>query len=278
MSSSWLQRLPRLAAKVSPDSGGVKQKLAERAYMASQRRAKQTTDQRIADFRVEFDRFAALAQAAGNRLPLSWDDRYPCLDDRSATTPFDRHYLYHPAWAARVLARTRPERHIDISSTIAFCSTVSAFLPIDFYDFRPAKIVLDGLTCGSADLNRLPFADNSVRSLSCMHVLEHIGLGRYGDPLDPDGDLKAIAELVRVVAPGGDLLVVTPVGKPRIQYNAHRVYDHEAFIGYFAPLTLVEFALIEDDGGGGLVNSPSSELIRGQRYGCGCFWLRKLHR
>jgi hypothetical protein len=101
------------------------------------------------------------------------------------------------------------------------------------------------------------------------------GLGRYGDPLDPDGDLKAIGELVRVLAPGGDLLVATPVGSPRVAFNAHRVYDHEAFARYFAPLELFEFSLIEEHGEGGLIVSPSAARVRAEYYGCGCFWFRK---
>lgn len=249
--------------------------LEERAHMATQLSIKQTHDRRIDTFKAEFDRYAALAGAGDGRFPLRWQDRLPCLDDRTDSTPFDRHYLYHPAWAARVLARTRPDRHVDISSTVAFCSIVSAFVPVDFYDLRPAGIVLDALHCGAANLTELPLADGSIPSLSCMHVLEHIGLGRYGEPLDPDGDLKAIAELIRVLAPGGDLLVATPVGKPRIQFNAHRVYDHEAFAGYFAPLELVEFALIEETGDRGLVFDTSDEQVHAQTYGCGCFWLRK---
>ncbi len=46
---------------------------------------------------------------------------------------------------------------------------------------------------------------------SCMHTIEHIGLGRYGDPLDAVGDQTALSELQRVVAPGGSLLIVVPV-------------------------------------------------------------------
>lgn len=235
----------------------------------------QVDDPRLLRFKTEFDAFAAQTASTGERLSVNWADRYPCLDDRTSTTPFDRHYVYHPAWAARILARTRPDKHVDISSTIAFCSILSAFVPTEFYDFRPADLSLDGLYCGAADLTRLPFESDSVRSLSCMHVLEHIGLGRYGDPLNVDGDLKAIAELVRVVAPGGDLLVATPVGKPRVQFNAHRVYDHEDFARAFHPLELVEFTLIEEAGSGGLIVSPSSEHVRSQSYACGCFWLRK---
>jgi SAM-dependent methyltransferase len=164
---------------------------------------------------------------------------------------------------------------VDISSILSFATLLSAFIPTRFFDFRPAPLHLEGLTCGAADLTGLPFADRSLASLSCMHVIEHIGLGRYGDPLDPDGDLKAIGELVRVLAPGGNLLVATPVGQPRVQFNAHRVYDHEAFARAFAPLELVEFALIEESGERGLIVSPDPALVRAQAYGCGCFWFRR---
>jgi SAM-dependent methyltransferase len=165
--------------------------------------------------------------------------------------------------------------HVDISSIVGFSTIVSAFVPVEFYDFRPAPVKLDGLSTGAADLTQLHFPNDSIASLSCMHVIEHIGLGRYGDPLDPDGDLKAIGELVRVLAPGGDLLVATPVGRPRVEFNAHRVYDHEAFIRYFAPLELVEFALIEERGEGGLILAPSAERVQSEAYACGCFWFRK---
>jgi SAM-dependent methyltransferase len=235
---------------------------------------RESADERLHAFHEEFDRFAELVGNAP-RLPTRAVDVNPQLSDRASVTPIDRHYTYHPAWAARVLARTRPSKHVDISSTVNFCAIVSAFVPIDFYDFRPAPIELDGLYAGAADLTRLHFPTDSVASLSCMHVIEHVGLGRYGDPLDPDGDLKAISELVRVVAPGGDLLVATPVGQPRVAFNAHRVYDHEAFARYFAPLELVEFTLIEEHGGRGLIVAPQPERVRSEYYACGCFWFRK---
>lgn len=225
-------------------------------------------------FREEFDQFLLLTGDTP-RLPVRTDDINPQLSDRASVTPIDRHYTYHPAWAARVLAKTRPAKHVDISSIVNFCAVVSAFVPVEFYDFRPAPIDLDGLYTGAADLTNLPFASDSIASLSCMHVIEHIGLGRYGDPLDPDGDLKAIAELVRILAPGGNLLVATPVGRPRVEFNAHRVYDHEAFAHYFSPLELVEFALIEERGDYGLIVAPPAERVRAELYGCGCFWFRK---
>ncbi|HTI80190.1 MAG TPA: DUF268 domain-containing protein [Acetobacteraceae bacterium] len=249
--------------------------IADKPFVMSRLDEKRGQEAASATFWSEFKAFRAASEASGTRLPVRKDDALPQLGDRTGATPFDRHYTYHPAWAARILMRTKPAEHVDISSILAFATMISAFIPTRFYDFRPAPLDLPGLSCGSADLTALPFADGSVASLSCMHVIEHIGLGRYGDPLDADGDLKAIRELVRVLAPGGNLLVVAPVGRPRVQFNAHRIYDHEQLARAFAPLELVEFALIEERGERGLIVSPDPALVHAQDYGCGCFWLRR---
>ncbi|MHB8117591.1 MAG: DUF268 domain-containing protein [Methanothrix sp.] len=136
---------------------------------------------------------------------------------------------------------------------------------------------MNNLSMGSADLLSLPFENASIDSLSCMHVVEHMGLGRYGDPLDPDGDLKAICELVRVLSPGGNLLFVVPVGGiPKVMFNAHRIYSYEQVVKYFHNLELVEFALIPDKSEiCGLILNPSTERVNQCNYACGCFWFRK---
>lgn len=227
-------------------------------------------------YQKDFRAFAELPSQSEARFSVRWVDRLPCLYDKTAATAFDRHYIYHPAWAARVLSITKPKEHVDISSTLAFCTIVSAFIPIKFYDYRPAALTLNGLVSEHADLTALPFESGSVLSLSCMHTVEHVGLGRYGDPLDPDGDLKAIRELRRVLAPGGTLLFVVPIGKPKLMFNAHRIYSYEQILGYFPGLKLAEFALVPDDPkAGGLLENASKELADAQSYGCGCFWFRK---
>ena len=200
-------------------------------------------------------------------------DIYPFLKDKITQTPFDHHYIYHPAWAARILSKTKPAYHVDISSILSFSTIISAFVPVKFYDYRPADLKLTNLDSGFADLKQLNFPDNSIPSLSCMHTIEHIGLGRYGDEVDPQGDLKSINELKRVLKPNGDLLFVTPVGKPKIEFNAHRIYSFEQIVEYFSPLTLKEFSLIPDEGG--IIVDANPALVKEQNYGCGCFWFKK---
>lgn len=218
----------------------------------------------------EFIRFK---KSSKQRFSIRFTDVYPCLNDKIAFTPFDQHYIYHPAWAARKIAEIKPVEHIDISSILSFSTIISAYVPTKFYDYRPAHLNISNYESGFADLKKLPFQDNSIVSLSCMHTIEHIGLGRYGDELDADGDIKAIEELKRVLQKGGSLLFVTPVGNPKIEFNAHRVYSFEQIKEYFSPLVLKEFSLIPDTGG--LIENADPALVKQQKYGCGCFWFTK---
>jgi SAM-dependent methyltransferase len=226
------------------------------------------------DYCRDFVRFSALAEAA-KREPPRWKERFPCFGDKTTSAGFDRHYVYHTAWAARILAHTRPELHVDISSSLYFVGLVSAFVPMQHYDYRPADLHLENLTSSFADLLRLPFENNSIRSLSCMHVVEHVGLGRYGDPLDAEGDVKAMAELKRVIAPGGQLLFVVPVGRPRVCFNAHRIYSYGEVCDAFAGLNVQQFRLVPDDPNEGALIEAAPDKVLEQDYACGCFWLRK---
>ncbi len=225
---------------------------------------------KVAAFKKQFNQFK---DQLGADIIIS---EYQCLDDNTGTTPIEPHYTYHPAWAARVLAQIKPSKHIDISSTTNFSNIASAFIPFEFYDYRPANIHLPNYTSGSADLTNLHFESNSIESLSCMHTVEHIGLGRYGDPIDVNGDIKAMKELQRVVKTNGNLLFVVPIGTPRIEFNAHRIYAYDTIIKAFSGFVLTEFCLIPDDFENvGYVVNPTIELINRQNWGCGCFWFTK---
>ncbi len=223
-------------------------------------------------YQKEFKIFKA---TDGKRFSVKAKDKYPCVNDKNTTTSFDKHYTYHTAWAARKIKEILPVEHIDISSLTYFSTLVSAFIPIRFYDYRPAKIELDNFSCDHADITELPFEEGSLDSLSCMHVVEHIGLGRYGDPLDVDGDIKAIEELKRVLSVGGNLLFVVPIGKPKIMFNAHRIYSYDQVISYFENFELIEFTLIPDQSNEGLIINATKEQSDMQNYACGCFMFQK---
>jgi len=228
----------------------------------------------VPSFLGDFIRFKSAAK--DGRFELSIFNLFPQLTDKTKKTNFEPHYTFHPAWAARIVKKINPVVHIDVSSTLAFSTIVSAFLPVKFYDYRPAFLNLEGLESEAADLNKLPFPDASVKSLSCMHVIEHIGLGRYGDKIDPGGDIRATNELKRVTAPQGSLIIIVPVGRPRIEFNAHRIYSYEQIMDNFKDFELKEFSLVPDDfRETGMIFNADPELVKEQDWGCGCFWFIK---
>lgn len=204
---------------------------------------------------------------------IRWQESYPCLTDWIAHTPFDPHYFYTNGWAMRRIIVTAPRYHVDVASQTIFANLLGGVIPVVFVDYRPLETRLSGLQCMGGSLLSLPFVDRSIPSLSCLHVIEHIGLGRYGDPLDPQGTRKAARELARVLAPSGNLFLATPVGRPRLCFNAHRVHGAEIIREMFAPLDLVEFSGIHDDGR--FVERVEMAEFRDSQYACGLYWFRR---
>lgn len=205
--------------------------------------------------------------------PLRLVESYPRLDDRMATTSFDPHYFYQAVWAMEHIAQSEAKYHIDIGSDVRFVALLTTHLPVTFVDIRPLEAKgVKHLTSMSGSLLELPFADGSVESLSCLHVAEHIGLGRYGGPLDPSGTRRACAELARVLSHGGNLFFSLPVGRSRVCFNAHRVHNPETICEYFYSLELVEFSAVRDDSR--FVEHAGLSDLQYSDYACGLFWFR----
>jgi SAM-dependent methyltransferase len=197
------------------------------------------------------------------------------LDDWTATTAFDSHYVYVGAWAFRQITTRHPEQHVDVGSQINWVTCLSAVVPTTFIDIRPFSGAVPNLTSLAGSMLAMPYPDGTLRSLSCLHVAEHIGLGRYGDPLNPLGTRQAIKELSRVLAPGGHLYFALPVGKPRVFFNAHRVHSHPDVVQWFAEegLSLLEFAAVDDSGSFHAEATPQD--LCSADYGCGMFLLTR---
>jgi SAM-dependent methyltransferase len=204
---------------------------------------------------------------------LAWSEQSPQLLDRTSTSPFDSHYTYQDAWAARKVFSASPSQHVDVGSRISYVVGLTAFVPVTFVDIRPLGIDLEGLTTVRGDLLSLPFESRRVRSLSCLHVAEHVGLGRYGDPPNPAGTRQAAEELQRILAPNGDLYFSLPIGRPRVIFNAHRVLAPEAVLNLFPELDLADFAAVDDDGR--FLTEAAPGDLSGQEYACGLYHFRR---
>jgi len=198
----------------------------------------------------------------------------PFVFDRDpASHTFDKHYVYMDRWAFKKLMENHPAEHVDVGSSIRFLSMASTVTRLKFVDIRPVKLDFNNFDCVEGSILKLPFADNSLQSLSCLHVAEHIGLGRYGDPLDPDGTKKACAELARVLAPGGKLYFALPVGKLSTYFNAYRVHNPGLILEYFKGLKFLEFAAVSDQGR--FVPGAKLDDYKNSLYACGMFEFTK---
>lgn len=190
-------------------------------------------------FAGEYRRYRRLN--AGTPFALRGQDIFPCLGDRTASTPVEPTYFLQDAWFARKIAECRPSSHVDVGSSAKSMALIAQFVPVTLVDIRSVEIELEGFSFLAGSVLELPFTASSVASLSSLCVIEHIGLGRYGDPFDAHGSEKAAAELLRVLAPGGRLYVSVPVdAECRIYFNAHRAFTRDYLLSLFPGLELVE--------------------------------------
>jgi len=213
-------------------------------------------------------------QAAPPEWQARLEDLRPYLEDRhdSAANAAQGHYFLQDLWAAQRVYRFKPDQHVDVGSRVdGFVAHVASFCPVQYLDIRPLTTRVPGLTSLQGNLCQLPFPDKSVRSLSCLHVLEHVGLGRYGDPVEPQAWLKGLGELQRVLVPGGQLLMGTPCGRPRVAFHAHRVFDPAQIVAAMPELKLQEFSLIDDGLSIAWREHVPLTAARELDFGCGLF-------
>ncbi len=215
--------------------------------------------------------------------PFPFGKPYPCLDDRYQQSGSARgHYFHQDLLIARRIHDTSPETHLDVGSRIdGFVAHVAAFRPIRVIDIRPMTENIPNVEFVQADImGRLPDdLINSTPSLSCLHALEHFGLGRYGDPVDYDGYLKGFDNLLRLLQPGGTLYLSVPIGPQRIEFDAHRVFAVPYLLELFdGRCTVQDFSYVDDAGRlheSIPLDTPEAADNFGCRYGCGIFELIK---
>jgi len=189
----------------------------------------------------EFFAYRRAAKAAGLSEQIRFSDLSPWPIDRYDSAGDAGMYFYQDTWCASHIRETRPSRHVDVGSSMMFMAMVLQLCDLLYVDLRPISINTPGFSSQRGDLTDLPFSNDSQASISSLSVLEHVGLGRYGDHLDPKGTDKACAELTRVLKPGGALYVAVPTqAASSTHFNAHRIFAPEAFIAKFPGLTLID--------------------------------------
>lgn len=209
---------------------------------------------------------------------------YPILDERKEVGgTMKGHYFHQDLLVAQRVFENNPERHIDVGSRVdGFVAHVAAFRQIEIFDIRDIENSTKNIKFSRADLMQLDESlIESCDSISTLHAIEHFGLGRYGDPIDANGHLKAIANLSKMLKPGGKLYFSTPIGPQRIEFNAHRVFSIAYLLETLESngLSLDYFSYVDDLGDLFKEVELTPELINTNcevNYGCGIFELSKV--
>lgn len=200
---------------------------------------------------------------------LSDEKLYPCIGDDTVLTPIEPTYYFQDSWAFEQIINRMPASHVDIGSHHTFVAHLSKVLPVTMVDIRPLALEMPSIRFQEGSILSLPYADQSLDSVSSLCVVEHIGLGRYGhgDPLDPDGTEKALEELKRVIAPNGYLYISLPVDDRNTTYfNAHRAFSEQYILDLFGNFDVVEKRYIY---------GKRFVKVIGNGFGVACYVLRK---
>lgn len=192
------------------------------------------------------------------------------------------HYFHQDLAVARDIFRSNPRRHIDVGSRVdGFVAHVAAFRDIEVCDIRPITTPVEGIIFHHLDL--MSMGDDwfgVADSVSCLHALEHFGLGRYGDPIDFDGWRKGLDNLRALLEPGGTLYLSVPTGRhQRIEFNAHRIFSLpflKQTVSDDFDILQVDFVL--DDGSLSAnidLESQAAQRSFDARFGCSIWKLQK---
>ncbi|MCP5395344.1 MAG: DUF268 domain-containing protein [Sphingomonadaceae bacterium] len=192
------------------------------------------------------------------------------------------HYFHQDLLVARLVHEDAPKRHLDIGSRVdGFVAHLAAFRPVEVVDVRPLPpSPHPNITFLQADLMQ-PQELGQADSVSCLHAIEHFGLGRYTDPVDVDGHLKGITNLAALVATGGRLYLSVPIGRrDEVQFNAHRVFDPRtipALECISSVMALERFDYVDD---AGMLHTGAlpGDVAGSFDYGCGIYTFRKRRR
>ena len=197
----------------------------------------------------------------------------PCLQDWSQEGGATKNeYFWQDLLVARMIFDNNPEKHIDIGSRIdGFVAHVASFREVEVFDVRAVSSIIPGITFKQTDFTKpIEEMQDYCDSLSCLHALEHFGLARYGDALNPLGFDSGIQNMSRLLKKEGKFYLAVPVGIERVEFNANWVFDPRTIITSALTNSLKLFSLIAIHSTGGFttleIDGASLDLLASQRY------------
>jgi len=204
----------------------------------------------LSKFRANRQEFS---RQANGRTAWEIGNDWPCLADRyDQSGVANGQYFHQDLYVAQQIFQQRPEQHLDAGSRVdGFVAHVATFMPIEVLDIRPLTTSATNITFSQRDLMKPdPTFDNCTDSLSCLHTLEHFGLGRYGDTIDYDGYLRGWSSLSNMVRPGGRFYFSVPISqRQRIEFDAHRLFGVPHLLEMIDPIfDIVRIAVVDDSG------------------------------
>lgn len=221
-------------------------------------------------------------QSEQSQTDFPFGKTHPCLEDMYKESGIaSGHYFHQDLLVANKIFRNNPAKHVDIGSRIdGFIAHVASFREIEVFDVRELKarirnIRFKRIDAMSEEFNLTDYCD----SVSCLHALEHFGLGRYGDRVDYNGYLSGWENIYKMLKKGGRFYFSVPIGEQRIEFNAHRVFSMVYLLKLLKDRYSIEsFSYVDDSGDlheDTELNDQNVETSFSCHYGCGIFELLK---
>jgi len=214
---------------------------------------------------------------------IKFGKRYPVLGDKyKPSGNLADHYFYQDLYVANRIFTNGAIRHVDIGSRIdGFVAHVASFREIEVFDIRPLTFKIPNVKFIQADfMDDKWILDDFADSISCLHALEHFGLGRYGDPLNPDGHILGLQKIHKMLKQDGKFYFSSPIGPLRVEFNAHRVFSVSYLLDLFESMFKLDFFSYIDDKKMMHINVPlTKDRIQTNfdcNFGCGIFELTKI--
>jgi hypothetical protein len=206
---------------------------------------------------------------------------FPMLADRFEQSGVTGgHYFHIDLWAARLIYKLSFKKVVDVGSRVdGFIAHILVFRDIEIFDVRPLFSNVRGLTFKKIDMavsSDVP--TNYVDCVTCLHTLEHFGLGRYGDIVDIQAWITGLQNMAKMINSNGSLIIAVPVGRERIEFDAHRVFNPYTVINQAAlfDLKIISYSYVDDEGNFHENSNVADSLLLD--YGCGCFHFIKLDK